>query len=605
MSTGVTEPEPRSHHRAILGAILLIAILLRVVNFVALADGPCLLHHTDSDMAFFDAWSQRVAGGDVWTDAELHPLHRWHRRLATSHLEHHPDEIDGRDVRKLDVAKQSAAYTALWNRWYGGKTFHQEPLYPYALALIRAFCGNDLLWIQLGQMLLGVCGLLLLHAVTRIYFGAVPALCATVLAALSGPLLFFELHLLRAAPIAVTTLLLVWALERTRSSPTPRRLFAFGLCIGAATLLKIHFAVFGACALVMLARPRTADPAVPLPRLGIVVGAGLLALVPVWIRNAIVGAPFFGMTSVGPVTFANTNHSTYRGHGWAEDTAALETLGSIMGQAEGAMWPSMTGAIATHDSVGSYLGLLWTKFQMIWHWVELPNNVNYYFGQMHSTVLALLPVSFTAVAVLALVGILAALATRRAPVALLVFIALAILQFTSFYTLARLRCGLTIALLPLAGFGLAWLVRTARDRRFRHLVPVVVAAGLFGWWVQRPLPTNSVLLSSTPYANSMTYYYRPEWAKVLEDRDWERGEALMQNALAARPPYLDKINMKALPDSRSKWNNTGIYAEIYRNLAASLQGQKKPGPAAAANARSQELTQAWQRVDALRRGQKK
>lgn len=71
-------------------------------------------------------WAQSLRGGDWLTNRELHPLHDWHLILA--------DEFFVAKAANKDDEQGRAR--ELWNRWYGGKQFHQEPLYPYLLGML-------------------------------------------------------------------------------------------------------------------------------------------------------------------------------------------------------------------------------------------------------------------------------------------------------------------------------------------------------------------------------------------------------------------------------------------------------------------------------------
>ena len=91
------------------------------------------------------------------------------------------------DISKLPDNEQVRHFRDLWNGWYGGKTFHQEPLYPYALALIRSVAGPGTLWVHVVQMILGIGILLMLHGITRTYFGDLAALLTRPSAAARAP----------------------------------------------------------------------------------------------------------------------------------------------------------------------------------------------------------------------------------------------------------------------------------------------------------------------------------------------------------------------------------------------------------------------------------
>ena len=163
--------------------VLVVAAVLRLISTVELSDSPVktLNGFADSDMAFFNAWSIQLAkGNDVLSDGQLrHPIHTWHRQVAAEHLSVHPelfaDRVGGRSWDELQPMEQLNEQALLWNEWYG-PAFHQEPLYPYLMAVIYGLFGHedgDRIWlIQMLQILVGVVTIALLYQVTVVYFGS-------------------------------------------------------------------------------------------------------------------------------------------------------------------------------------------------------------------------------------------------------------------------------------------------------------------------------------------------------------------------------------------------------------------------------------------------
>jgi hypothetical protein len=125
------------HRRLVLAIIIAASILVRIPYFIELNHSPCVWQHrwSQTDMNFFDLWARDIAGGDWLTDKVLHPWHEWHKAIAAEYFRLHPEAAssltqDGRSGRTPDDAAR-----ALWERWWGGKAYHQEPLYPYLIAL--------------------------------------------------------------------------------------------------------------------------------------------------------------------------------------------------------------------------------------------------------------------------------------------------------------------------------------------------------------------------------------------------------------------------------------------------------------------------------------
>ena len=172
-----------ARHRGVaLSAALVVAVLLRISIYDDLVDTPALSlgNNVESDMAFFWDWAGEIER-DPLQNLNLHPLHSWHRDIADHTVLTHPKLLEA----FLDEANGPTAPDpgkALWDGWYGGKRYHQEPLYAYLLAAIRSLGADDPFWVYLVQMGLGLGTLVLLYRVTDRAFGATAATAARILA---------------------------------------------------------------------------------------------------------------------------------------------------------------------------------------------------------------------------------------------------------------------------------------------------------------------------------------------------------------------------------------------------------------------------------------
>src|SRR6185295_14050929 len=132
--------------RWILAGIVALALAVRMLHFAAIDDTafPELqVLNGESDTSNHWEWSESILRGDLLGRDTYHPYTMWMRELAP-----------------LDT----------WYRWWGGKEiFHREPLYPYALALlravVRAVTGSDsVLPVLFVQLAIGALQPLLLFA---------------------------------------------------------------------------------------------------------------------------------------------------------------------------------------------------------------------------------------------------------------------------------------------------------------------------------------------------------------------------------------------------------------------------------------------------------
>lgn len=493
--------------RRLLVLALALGALLRVSNALQVRNGPLPYFHTwtESDMNFYDRWARDVATTDVLTSARMRPYHTGHA---------------------------AAGPEASWDLWLGQRTFYQDPLYAYAVAAVYA-AGGTRSTVFVLQALLGLGCVVLLHAIARRAFDPGVAGVTALIAALYGPLAFYELFLLKPVLITATGLLAVLALLRALETPAaPARWGLAGIACGLSVLAQSSALLFvvpaGAACAWILARRRQAWRA-PL----LVLAAGLAAaLAPVVARNLAVGAPPFVLSATGAWTFLNHNADDYVPEGG--DTVTRHA-GEILGRTEGRTLPTVLATIRTHASFAGWLRLLARKAAVFWHWYEIPNNTNYYVYERLAPRLDSGRVAFGFVAPLALLGLLGAVRGPGERVVLVLHVVAGIATLVLFYSISRLRLPTAVALVPFAASGLVTLLRQCRARRFRTAALQAALVGAAATVVLRPLPARIPLIRVADYG-------------VPNDITFERARALAGAGDAAGALSLLEAELRLEPD---------------------------------------------------------
>ena len=384
-SISIFNHKKKTNLQLVLMLLLVLAGLMRIIYFAEINAGPLISQHLweETDMNFFDHWAKKISGGDWLTDQAVHPYNNWHREIAAEYFRTNPDAIQKyvSDDPGSSVVDPSRL---LWNHWYGEKTFHQEPLYPYLIAITYKLFGSDVRWVFCWQMILGILNIALIFSITRRHFGDLVAILAVTLAVLCGPMLYYEMILDRSTMIIFMTLVLVELTDRTLERETVFRWFLVGTTCGAAILLKSTFALywFGLLAVLILRYFKN-------PKLFFRMATGLLvgvvvALSPALVRNIIVGASPLSISAVGTSTFVLDNTvdaSPERGF------IISRYMSAIMGMSDGHILPAIVETIRTHSGLLSYFALLWRKFSLIFHWYEIPDNTNYYLYGKYASIL--------------------------------------------------------------------------------------------------------------------------------------------------------------------------------------------------------------------------
>lgn len=532
-----------------LAAALVVALAARVAYFFDLADGPGrALHRAEqSDMAFFDEWADVIAGGDWLTDRVLHPYHTWHARIAAHAF--HDDPALGREMElaAADEPYSESAGHALWNRWYGGKQFHQAPLYPYLVALTRVATGSEVLVVLGLQLALGVVSIALLFAVTRRALGVRTAGLAAVLAALYAPFLHYEGSFLRAGPILFLSLWFSYLLGRALDRGGNRRWFLLGLIGGLGALLKPTLVLFpaGAAAAWVLVRvraPRGRDEAATrrwAEPLGLVLG-GLLALAPLVGRNLAVGVAPFKASSVGAVTFVRANAAFSN-----PETPGVIDSGkeaSLLVPSSARFGPTVEATLATHGGWVAFARHIARKLPVLAHWHEKPNNTNFYLSRAGSRVLRSLPLTFVWIFPLALAGLVLGARWWARDLPFLILLVATAVPLLAFHALGRYRCVLVPSLLALAAWMLLRVVDWIRERRWAPVATLALGCALLTWASDRPLhPYYRYLVRPADVRNAFACYYAPEIDRLEVQGDHDAIAGRLAEFARYLPASLDEL----------------------------------------------------------------
>jgi len=482
--------------RWMLPLVLVVALLCRVVCYAELAAGPCIDQHRweESDMHYFDAWGRSIADGDWLSTRVTVPMHGWHADVAKEHLQRHPEaraELEKR-LAATGPVDESRLVEATWLAWLGGRTFYQDPLYPYLIGLTYTVCGPNPHCVLVWQMLMGVGACLCAFLLARRWFGPTSGLLAGLIAAACPPLLCFELVLVRETTIVFLGSVLVLAIVRALERPTARRHALVGVLLGLAVLAKSTFVLFGiglAAGLVLASRRRGE----PLRNLApAAIAFALVMLLPL-VRNLAVGVAPLGLASSGALTFVMHNAVDYDasvGGFFVSKHAA-----KILGESGGAFFPSMSATLGTH-TLGSWLQQVVAKAGSVFHWFEISDNTNFYVYRLHAAALWL-PFSSWFVLSFGAVGVgLAAFGRRTGlvrpplwPQHLLV--ATSLVALLGFLVTARIRLPFVAALIPFAALTLVTGFRWLRERRGKGGAIVLVAAVAAFAFVGRPLSSRA------------------------------------------------------------------------------------------------------------------
>jgi len=490
----------------VLLGIVLVGLLVRLIHFQALTTTaiparPLVTTLTD-DHAFL-VWGQAILAGDWLGRDTLHPFFPW---MA--------------DIAPIDT----------WYQWWGGKAiFHQAPLYPYLLALLLALTQGALAQVLLVQLVIGSLQPTFMYFLARRIWDEPAGLAAAAITALYGPFVFYEGLLLRDWLAPLLEPLALIAILRAKEYASPQRWLLAGASVGLALLARetvLFLLVALLCWVVATywGKGATGMRAVTWLTIGL-----LLSLSPLFIRNAVTGAPIFSFSNRAAEGFIE---------GWAADGFPVglyhpASMKNVLLLSDGHLLSVMQTTLATyHGDWGQLLQHLFVKVRGLIDPFEYPNNMSFYYGVEVSPILRFL-LTYGVVFPLGIAGALVGWNRSREPMMALLYGAGAVVGLMSTVILSRYRLDLATSLILFAGACTAYLVHAAHNKQVRALLPglaILAVAGL----------SQHVLLPLPEETKDYVYAFDYEVAADVYagEGDFERAALEIQRALrkAAQHP---------------------------------------------------------------------
>ncbi len=353
--------------------VFFLALFVRAAYLGEIVGTPIWHWHLwdQSDMDTFLKVARQILTGDLLVRDPYHPFHLWQREIAP---------VDQ------------------WSAWYGPHTFHQVPGYYYFLALLLKISGGSLATIKVIQSILGAVHASLLGAIGQRIMGPTGGLIVGILAATYGPFVATEPMLLREGVALLSAALALFmtlrALDRPphdRSRRTQLSWLTAGVVLGINALVKeTGFVLFAATWLWMLVRALRRRDHLHWSAAFVLLLGFASGLSPLVLRNVAVGASPLAFTPQGAINFVLGNAID------APEGGVMFGLGAsfraIMEQSHGRLLPTILATLQSYSQQPALLlAHLWAKFSAIWSNVEAPDNFNYEYLQVHSTLLQVLP----------------------------------------------------------------------------------------------------------------------------------------------------------------------------------------------------------------------
>ncbi|MHC4617686.1 MAG: tetratricopeptide repeat protein [Planctomycetota bacterium] len=365
--------------------------------------------------------------------------------------------------------------------------FWQQFFYPFLLSVVYFFTRSSIVFVKLLQVVLGAVTCVLTYRLGKKIFGRAAGTLAGLMAALYGPLVFFDCELLAAGWATFWAALLILLFLKTAEEKSAGMCVVLGLCGALSVITRPNFIpFFGASSvwlIVVWLRAKAAVKKVAVGVLGIV--AGFLAVtVPVAVQNYRVTGCFSFLPGTGGLNLYIGNNPEFEavsirpGLEWQRvvDLPLNEGLRSPKEQ-QGFFYAKTFEYMRTKPT--SFLKGLLHKATEFFSSREMPGNIDVYLFTKWSRLLGLLTwkvdgfgFPFGVLLPLALLGI--PLYRRQAPVPLVLFIVLYPASVILTHVEARYRMPVIVPMCVLAGGGLVKIAELVRAKRW----PSVAAASL-------------------------------------------------------------------------------------------------------------------------------
>ncbi|MGI9160781.1 MAG: glycosyltransferase family 39 protein [Saprospiraceae bacterium] len=527
--------------------LFLAALAPRISYYQEIKNSPVqvFVSWDQGDLEFFHSWAKVIASGNWLSDTVLHPYHSWHDDFSKGTFKTYPEVAARYYAAHTDVNSQIDTLGArhnLINDLYNKKVFHQEPLYPYLIALTYKIVGEDPNRVYAWQMALGICTILLIYFTGLRLFGALSGLLAALVVLLSGPVMFFEVILLRTSITVFFTALLLYLFIRVVDKPDWRNLILWGIAAGLALMCQSYLLLFLLTAWVWLAWLWRDRKIFAVQRLAGFAAALLIVMTPVFYRNSKVGAPIGSLASNAAMTYIplNSNQALPLESFYFHEPTAVK----IMHETEGRMGATMRACLATFKNFEDFSRLYRQKIEGIFMTHEMHSNVNYYFYKEFSPMLKAMPALFFLFAPIGLAGIFLGIWRHRArfvPVLLMTLVSIAPMLIGG--SLSRYRAALCLSLAVAAAYFVIELVKMIAKAQWKWVVPLLILCTLL-YELTSGLPSKA-LFPYIPSDFNILYrdYYMPR-LKVFEEKgEFEKHNQLTKELLGHVPDYFFRVKI--------------------------------------------------------------
>jgi 4-amino-4-deoxy-L-arabinose transferase-like glycosyltransferase len=357
--------------------------------------------------------------------------------------------------------------------------FWQGFFYPFFLAAVYFFTGGSMLWARLIQIVLGSLLCIGVYRLGSQMFDRPTGILAGIIAALYGPLIFFDVELLDAGFSAIWALALILLILKAQGGKKTLLSFLVGVCGGLSVITRGTFLPFliAACLWLIYFWRRASVPwRIVAGRVGLAVAGFVLVTMPVAGLCYKATGDFNFLAEAGPINlFIGNNSDSDKtimirpGAEWRELTRMPMVKGSQSDSEDrGAFTRLFFDYVRTQPA--RYCKGLVDKTVQFFSSRELPRNDDLYTARKYSSLFSILAwkagifgFPFGVLLPLACVGLARNL--KRIPVPLYLFLVLYPAAIIAVFVTGRYRLPMVPILAVPAAAGVWYLVDLLKSRR--------------------------------------------------------------------------------------------------------------------------------------------
>ncbi len=467
-------------------------------------------------------------------------------------------------------ANEIASGTYSWEHAY-----FRAPLYYYLLGMLYKVTGPSILAGCAAGCLMGAVTCYMIAHLGVLLAGFRAGLLAGLLAALYWPFIYFDCELLTTVlENFLNVLLLVLLLVAAQRNSLPLFLaagIAWGLSIiTRPTVLAFTPAIFIWIWLIARFRGRSLRR---LPTTALIFGGAALMILPVTVRNYVVGGEFVPIATNGGVNFYIGNNpesngisavvpgtrQTWRGGFIDTHRIPAQELGKEVTAGEVSDYWFSRALDWIRSDPAAWGRLMLDKFFYFWYPAELPNNKPVWFFAELSGICVLFWIGFPVVGTIGMAGFFILLPVWRRWFLPMTFFVITMGTIVLFFVTGRYRLPVVPVLIVLAAGGVICLAERLRSRRYTALIPYLAGAAC---------------------ALGLFYYHLPQF-DYFQNHTYGVGHGVLGNYYARSTPGARPDRAKAINQYREalRWepSNAGVMCRLAWLLAASPEADLRNG----------------------------